>query len=71
MTLHAHTFRARQTTVDTGARAIPREDARWVRPTFRPPPLDIQPVRPEMSHLGATQRTEPWAPPLKASFPSK
>ena len=42
-------------------RAVAREDARWVRPVFRPPPLRVQPVRPDWPYVDI-QRTEPWAP---------
>jgi hypothetical protein len=62
MTPHTATFRARPLLKQTAAtRATPREDARWVRPTFRPPPLDIQPVPDVLSYLETTHRTEPWA----------
>jgi len=62
-TPHAITFRARPPQeVPAAISAIPREDARWIRPTFRPPPLQI--VTPSLvafGYSGTTQRTEPWA----------
>ena len=53
-----------------GVRKTPREDARWYRPVFRPPPLDVDP-HPEAPDLGTTyvgfvQRTE-----LSAALPAK
>jgi hypothetical protein len=62
MTPHANIFRARPLHSDTAAiSAIPREDATWTRPIFRPPPLDVQPFRPVFGYSGTTHRTEPWA----------
>ena len=46
-------------------RSIPREDARWIRPVFRPPPLQVNPGRPDFRYLGTIQRTEPWALPAR------
>lgn len=41
------------------ASAVPREDARWIRPTFRPPPLNIVPTPSELPYLGTIQRMDP------------
>jgi len=62
MTPHEHYFRARPLPREAAARAVPREDARWIRPVFRPPPLDIVPAIFEVPYLGTIQRTEPWLP---------
>jgi hypothetical protein len=62
MTPYAPTFRARPlTTENATARVTPREDVIWTRHVFRPPPLNVQPARPDLRHLGTIQRTEPWA----------
>jgi hypothetical protein len=62
MTPQLPLFRVRPLGTDPAARALPREDARWVRPTFRPPPLEeILPIQDLGSYLGTIQRTEPWA----------
>jgi hypothetical protein len=67
MTPKDQSFRARPLATEVAARAIPREDARWVRPVFRPPPLTVKPARPEMPYPDATQRTEPTASSVRAS----
>ena len=65
MTPQPQTFRPRAQPADrAGTRAAPREDARWHRPVFRPPPLDVQPALPELPYLGEIHRTE-----HSASFP--
>jgi hypothetical protein len=62
-TPHAVTFRARPLLTDPVAiYASVREDASRVRPTFRPPPLDIQPAPVFTPYLDTTQRISPWAP---------
>jgi len=65
-TPHAVSFRARPLLTDPVAIYAPytphREDARWYRPTFRPPPLDVQPVAPVLPYSDTIQRTSPWAP---------
>jgi len=68
MTKQAQTQRAPAQPIDRAvARAVPREDAAWSRPVFRPPPLDVRPALPEIPYLDATSRTEPWAPWPRAS----
>jgi len=60
---HAITFRARPLP-DLPAvisSTLPREDARWIRPTFRPPPLVVTPNLESFGYSGTIQRTEPWA----------
>jgi hypothetical protein len=52
-------------------RATPREDAIWNRPVFRPPPLEVQPARPELPYLDTIQRTELWAPWPRESTPCR
>lgn len=52
-------------------RSVRREDATWNRPVFRPPPLRVKPVQPEIPYSGTIQRTEPWALWPRASTPSK
>jgi uncharacterized iron-regulated membrane protein len=72
MTPQAHTFQARpQPDEAAEVRVIPREDAIWSRPVFRPPPLQILAVQPELPYSGTTQRTEPWAAWPRASAPAK
>jgi len=72
MTKQAQNFQARpHSTLKAAVRAVPREDAIWSRPVFRPPPLDVSLSRPEMPYLGTIQRTEPWAPWPRASTPSR
>jgi len=63
MTKQAQTQRAHPlSTLRAATRVVPREDAAWSRPIFRPPPLDVAPARPEIPYLDAAPRTEPWAP---------
>ena len=58
MTLQNHSFHSRILDKEVAGRAVPREDARWIRPVFRPPPLDVNPVRPELPYLDTIQRSE-------------
>jgi hypothetical protein len=75
MTPQPHTTGPRAQPLDRASvRETPREDARWYRPVFRPPPLDVEP-RPEFSDLGTSyvgfvQRTELSAP-APAKTPAK
>jgi hypothetical protein len=62
MTPQAIHFRARPLPHEIAeVRSVPREDARWIRPTFRPPPLEVNPAVPVMAYWSTIQRTEPWA----------
>jgi hypothetical protein len=58
MTPHEQNFRARPLPREAAPRAVPREDARWIRPVFRPPPLDVNPFVSEVPYLGTIQRTD-------------
>jgi hypothetical protein len=72
MTRQPHNSQARPLHSRTAAiRATQREDAIWNRPVFRPPPLEVQPIRPELPYLGTIQRIEPWAPWPRESTPCK
>ena len=62
MTPHATTFRARPLQeVPAAISAVPRENASWVRPTFRPPPLVVLTAFSFAGYSATTQRTVPWA----------
>ena len=66
MTPQLPLFRVRPLGTEPAARALPREDARWVRPTFRPPPLEeILPIQDLAAYLGTDQRTQPFAAPAR------
>jgi hypothetical protein len=51
-----------------GHRAVPRADARWDRPIFRPPPLLVSPAKPVLPHSVASHLTDPQA---RADFASR
>jgi hypothetical protein len=51
-------FRAPPIIKEVAARAVPREDARWVRPVFRPPPLSVNPAGPQLAYSDTIHRTE-------------
>jgi hypothetical protein len=57
MTPHEQNFRARTLPREAALRAVPREDARWIRPVFRPPPLEVNPFVSEVPYLGTIQRS--------------
>jgi hypothetical protein len=72
MTLPAQNIHARPLPDQAAeVRTVRREDAIWNRPVFRPPPLQVRPVQPDMAYSGTIQRTEPWASWPRASAPSK
>lgn len=59
MTPQATLFRSRALRREPAVASVtPREDARWTRPIFRPPPLDVHPTRPEFPYSGTIHRTE-------------
>lgn len=58
MTPQDQHFRAPPLINEVAARAVPREDARWVRPVFRPPPLTAKPARPQLAYSDTIHRTE-------------
>jgi hypothetical protein len=60
MTPQEQNFRARALPGETATKAVPREDARWIRPVFRPPPLEIIPALQEIPYLGTIQRIDSW-----------
>jgi hypothetical protein len=62
MTPQDQIFRAPPLVREVAARATPREDARWARPVFRPPPLTVQPARPQLAYSDTIHRTELSAP---------
>lgn len=66
MTPQDQLFRAPPNSTEVAARAVPREDARWVRPVFRPPPLSVNPARPQLAYSDTIHRTE-----LRASLPGE
>jgi hypothetical protein len=73
MTPHAPThYRARPWPEQVATvRVVPREDAMWSRPVFRPPPLQVLAIQPELPYSGTTQRSEPWAAWPRPSTPSR
>jgi hypothetical protein len=58
MTPQDQLFHAPPLIREVAARAIPREDARWDRPVFRPPPLTVNPARPQLAYSDTIHRTE-------------
>jgi hypothetical protein len=67
MTPHEQYFRARTLPREAAHRAVPREDARWIRPVFRPPPLEVNPSVSEIRYLGTIQRSDASALPPRDS----
>jgi len=67
MTPHEQNFRARTLPREAAHRAVPREDARWIRPVFRPPPLEVNPTVSEIPYLGTIQRTDACGRPPRDS----
>ena len=64
-------FRAPPLAIEVAARAVPREDARWVRPVFRPPPLSVSTPRPQLAYSDTIHRTELMASIARASAPAR
>jgi len=62
MTPQDQIFRTPPIATEVAARAVPREDARWGRPVFRPPPLTVKPARPQLAYSDTIHRTELSAP---------
>ncbi len=72
MTPQATTLPARVLQKETSApRAVPREDSRWTRPIFRPPPLVVHPARLEFPYSGTIHRTELLAPLSGSNTPAR
>ena len=67
MTLQEQFVRAWPKATEEATGVVLREDARWARPIFRPPPLTVNPARPQIAYSDTIHRTELMAPLARAS----